>query len=1085
MYRQVALSVKSGDAILIYLITPAEFHRGFRIMKQRKPFTLLAFLLMASILISGIAVDPHQNLQSRNIVSRDMSMTGGEKSLLNSDARISAEDGESLYSSASTELISKPGYFDGYNLFVLGRGHKTEGYWNYSLVIVDMQGNLVREKPFDESMALANAPAEFINSTTILHGSPDGAALWNIYTNETQYLGFSGHHEYEYNPNDETYFTFTSYEITIDGEDYLFDKIVEYDENAEVVWELDTRSFVSHNQWCPFGDTKHGSADITHSNTIYYDPAEDAIYYLSRNVNTFYKIDHATGEVLWSVGEYGEFTQYDLDGYEKESLFYHAHAVEPLGNNTYIIFDNDEHNQDTPLSQNSRIIEVSLNHSTKTANETWVWKAPSSYWCIRWGDADKLANGNRLGTFGTEFHPSTDLGARLTEVNGNGEVVWELNFENSDEYHYGVYRMERFRYEPIVSSPPDAHFLPSEEVELDWQSWYNYRPKQDVTGTYELYLNESLIQDGSFSFDSYWRPANLSFNLGSRELGNYNFTLEVSDAAGHTTSDSVNVTVATFFIDRRGPTEIEIGQDETVLRWFGGAEDPLNCNISLNESLFRSFEWNGSDIEMDLADLGLGFYEVEFVLFNATHTLYENTFWIHIYPNQAPMILSQPENISIGWNESLTLSWTFFDHMPDSWNLMLNGTAYLSEDWSTQWYSLNWSIPTLDEASYEVRLELQDQIGHTATESMILTVIPPSPPVISDWPTQEVVEWGAAGTEFSWEAHGADTWQFWRNGSLIESGDFSESHIVTHVIYDWQQQRWRPGIYNITLSVTSADDKTVTRSDFVQIVLDPGDPYADATVPERSSWASQMDNAIGAPDGEFALIYLDYGNGFLTLDMGEGEEIVNEAGSDFTVFAEGAEYRVSVSNNLESSFKDFGIMNGTQQIDLENVSLDFARYVMISYWDGTEVRLDAIVASHHSIPTGDNQPPTLQGPANFSVLSHELPITLTWNATDETPWDYTILVNGDVYAESEWYGNNIFFHFEWNKTGPVEVVLNVSDAFYNTAEDHVLIQIEPSLFGMNKDLVLGLITASIAIPVVIVLVWKRTIIAERLNNFRT
>ncbi|MGV9169888.1 MAG: aryl-sulfate sulfotransferase, partial [Promethearchaeia archaeon] len=1036
------------------------------------------------ILISGNVVNFHQHFLPHDRVTVDTPETGVGQSLPKSDPKLSGSDGESIYLSANTELISNPGYFDGYNLFVLGRGHKTEGYWNYSLVIVDMEGNLVREKPFDESMTLANAPAEFINSTTILHGSPNGAALWNIYTNETQYLGFSGHHEYEYNPNDETYFTFTSYEITIDGEDYLFDKIVEYNENAEIVWELDTRSFISHNQWCPYGDTKHGSRDITHSNTIYFDSAENTIYYLSRNVNTFYEIDHATGEILWSVGEYGDFTQYDIEGYEKESLFYHAHAVEPVGDDTYIVFDNDEHNQETPLSQNSRIVEITLDHTTMTANETWVWEAPSSYWCIRWGDADKLANGNRLGTFGTEVHPDTDLGARLTEVNENGEIVWEMNFEDSAEFHYGVYRMERFRYTPILNSPQDMHFLPSEDVQIDWQSWYNFRPKRSLAGEYKLYLNESLIDEGTFSYDSYWRPRNLTFNFGQLDLGNYIYTLEISDEVGHTSSDSVNVTVASFFIDRRGPTEIELGQEETILRWFGGAEDPLNCNISLNGSLFRSFEWNGSDIELNLTILEVGSYELEFLLFNDTHTLYENVFWIHIYPNQPPMITVEPSDVSINWNESLTLSWTFFDHMPDTWKLTLNGSVYLSEDWSTQWYSLNWSIPKLDEASYEIRLEIKDQIGHTTTNSMILTIIPPSPPVISDWPAQEVIEWGASDTKFSWEVHGADTWEFWKNGTLIESGEFSEGHIVIHSIYDWQQQRWRPGTYNLTLSVASTDDETVSRTDFVQVVLDPGDPYADSVVEERSSWASQMDNAVGAPDGKFALIYLDYGNGFLTLDMGEGEEIVNEAGFDFTVVAEGAEYKVSVSNNLEASFTDLGIMNGSQQIDLDNSSLDSARYVMISYWEGTEVRLDAIVASHHRTPSDDTQPPSLQGPADFSILSHEQPITLTWNATDETPWDYTILVDGDVYAESEWYGNDIFFQFEWTNAGTVEVVLNVSDAFYNTAEDHVLIQIEPSLLGIHRNLALGLIIASMAIPVVVIFIWKRTALAEWIDNFR-
>ena len=57
--------------------------------------------------------------------------------------------------------------------------------------------------------------------------------------------------------------------------------------------------------------------------------------------------------------------------------------------------------------------------------------------------------------------------------------------------------------------------------------------------------------------------------------------------------------------------------------------------------------------------------------------------------------------------------------------------------------------------------------------------------------------------------------------------------------------------------------------------MELGDEYADSVVFKSSMWYFHGENAMGAPDNKSAVIYFDYGNGFLTLDMGEGEEIID------------------------------------------------------------------------------------------------------------------------------------------------------------------------------------------------------------------
>ncbi|MFX0202639.1 MAG: aryl-sulfate sulfotransferase, partial [Candidatus Hodarchaeota archaeon] len=306
-------------------------------------------------------------------------------------------------------ITSTDSAFDGYNLFILGQQTKTDPpKKDYKLLVTNMEGEMISDK---EMISLPQDvwfhSAKFINSTTLLYGTGKGAAFWNIYDQSIVNLGFESHHEYVYNPLNNTIFTHEGNNVKIDGTDYRFDVIKEYDTSGQLVWSLDSRSFLSHTQWCPYQDLVggYGIPDITHSNSLFFDPDEDVFYYHPRNVNTFYKIDHKTGQVLWGLGEYGNFTLFDRHGNQRQTLFYHAHSLEKVDEDTFILFDNDKHNQTNPMNHRSRIMEITINETTMTAHESWSWTAPPDYYSAIYGDADRLPNGNRLGTFGTYQHP--------------------------------------------------------------------------------------------------------------------------------------------------------------------------------------------------------------------------------------------------------------------------------------------------------------------------------------------------------------------------------------------------------------------------------------------------------------------------------------------------------------------------------------------------------------------------------------------------------------------------------------------------------------------------------------------------------
>jgi hypothetical protein len=947
----------------------------------------------------------------------------------------------SLLDNIVINVTSSNGFLDGYNLFSLTRKNRTDGSINKTiLIITDMVGNIIAEKG---NVTLVPG-AEFINSTTVLYATDalnPKANLWNFRDNITQSLDVYGHHTFDYNPISDTIFSFKIYSIEINGTLYNYDYIMEWDLSGNPVWWMDTRDFIPIDWKCPYPDFIESKIDMTHSNSLFYDPDTDVLYFHPRNQNTFFKINHSSSEVIWGVGEYGNFTLFDSDGVEKESLFYHAHAVEQVDVSTFIIFDNDYHNQTDPSSKASRILEITIDEKSMTANESWSWTGSEAYYTPYWGDADRLPNGNRLGVFGTETHTGDpNMGARIAEVNESGDIVWEMNFPSSPQFYHGVYRVERFLNTPIIHAPGDVITQEGKDVATTWDVRYNFRPKWTIEGNYSFYLDGTEVENGSVFYDKLWRPVYHEGNLGILDLGIYNLTLAVWDEVGSWISSSINITVSPFYIDREGPVEIEIGQDNHTLLWYGGTFSPLTCNISSNATIIQSFSWTGSDIILDLETLGVGSHYLELQLYNSTTLLYSDSFWTSVFPMLAPKITSLQESpYSIEWNEFISLRWNLSDSSPMQWELYINSTLEATGDWSTRSYQVEWFASHLFELCYNITLVARDQLGQESSNQVLLCILEPIYPIIAASPENTTILWGDEGVSFTWITHGGVSWNIWRNGTVIYEGPISGNEISLE-IQNWQEETWRPGSYNITLQL-EVETSSVSSTFYLSIVIDYGDPYADEILPEYSNWYLFGDNVVGAPDGRFTTIYLDYGNGYIVLDMGNHEEILDDEGDDFTIIARGGNYTLSVSDSLDIPFETIAHGIGNMSFDLASIGLTKARYVRLEYRNGDSVEIDAIVAIFSNIPDIDTDSPVISNIADYWMWENQTSTTLNWSATDATPWSYSIMVNDTLSQSGNWINSFITFDFEPPSIGSWNVTVIAYDAFGNSGFDIVIIEI--------------------------------------------
>jgi len=194
-------------------------------------------------------------------------------------------------------------------------------------------------------------------------------------------------------------------------------------ETGETAWE-----------WalCHHFTPEDGKGDWDHSNAIDPFPGDDALLLSVRNINRVFKVDLETEEVLWTLGDGGDFTRTD-DG--EDPPFLRQHAAELVGDDRIILFDNGKKG----VRESSGAVELEFDEETMEYRVAWSWYPEPPIFAKVWGDADRLENGNTLITFGRR----ETLDTHLIEVTHDGDRVWELVPPTG----WGSYRADRI--EPL------------------------------------------------------------------------------------------------------------------------------------------------------------------------------------------------------------------------------------------------------------------------------------------------------------------------------------------------------------------------------------------------------------------------------------------------------------------------------------------------------------------------------------------------------------------------------------------------------------------------------------------------------------
>ena len=302
---------------------------------------------------------------------------------------------------------------------------------------VDQQGRLIWDhvSPYK---APGNAPfVEVLEGGHFFYRTATGGTEFNALGEEVWGfdLGVALHHDAERLPNG-NWVVMAQTHDTIESEEFgvltvVGDSLIEVDSSGSEVWRWELRD---HLDWestrTPFNEPMFGLniSDWTHANSVQYVRESDGFLVSLRHLSWIIFIDRMSGEILWTLGEGGDFAL------AQGTWFSGQHDAQLLADNQVLLYDNSLNQS---LSE-SRGLKMELDFETMEVQI--LAEYPADAWALTMGGIRAVAGGGVLLTTGG--HRSEGVPSTVLQVDSTGEEVLRLEqaLTNQLNYRTGLYR---------------------------------------------------------------------------------------------------------------------------------------------------------------------------------------------------------------------------------------------------------------------------------------------------------------------------------------------------------------------------------------------------------------------------------------------------------------------------------------------------------------------------------------------------------------------------------------------------------------------------------------------------------------------
>lgn len=371
-------------------------------------------------------------------------------------------------------------------------------------------------------------------------------------------------------------------------------------------------------------------------------------------------------------------------------------------------------------------------------------------------------NGNDDGTL-NQWNSSATLSLGNWWSDNSGAPFYTVSgTAGSIDYHPQDYVDNTAPIFQTTDVSPEPYFATTTGHYINW-SFSDSHPYSWV-----LELDGIEVDNGCWCNDFLYR------DVDGLSIGEYNYTLVITDAAGNNTTDTVILTVEPYdgdspIIESYGNQILEAGLDSITLHWNGSDSYPSHYILYRNGTELKNGTY-ASDTN------------VSYVVSIQDVSVWNFTCWFNDTlgnSDSASVILQFIDSTNPTVNDVMDfevefgttnndIEWTPNDIYPESYTVYRNNQVVATGSWNSSSESIVIDLDSLSIDNYNFTIEVVDQSGNTGIDQVQVVVEDTTTPSI-DHPSDIQYTSGTTGNNLSWTV--SDLHQsyylIYRNGSLL------------------------------------------------------------------------------------------------------------------------------------------------------------------------------------------------------------------------------------------------------------------------------------------------------------------------------